>query len=221
MVEVFDGRALTAVIKNDQGNLIDDVKTAGIKPFKGKKVAQATEVYDTMFHPFPGYTGEVDVASGYILPRPSYSADETLSEDQGQIVQTSYANFTTLAVDMKSSKENPSIRSFFYTGGNAHANHSDTEQSSADHSEGSLPSLAVSLNIDEKITGINNAFFDLSDALDDRGMNGLVITTKKGEEFLHYIEPSTIEQGEFSIMDTVAINITPSQPNLGQNTVDC
>ena len=71
-------------------------------------------------------------------------------------------------------------------------------------------SLAVSLNIDEKITGINNAFFDLSDALDDRGMNGLVITTKKGEEFLHYIEPSTVEQGEFSIMDTVAINITPS-----------
>ena len=210
MVEVFDGRALTAVIKNDQGNLIDDEKTAGIKPFKGKKVAQATEAYDTMFHPFPGYTGEVDVASGYILPRPSYSADETLSEDQGQIVQTSYANFTTLAVDMKSSTENPSIRSFFYTGGSVHANHSDTEQSSADHSEGSLPSLAVSLNIDEKITGINNAFFDLSDALDDRGMNGLVITTKKGEEFLHYIEPSTVEQGEFSIMDTVAINITPS-----------
>ncbi len=211
MVEVFDGRALTSVIKNKQGDNIDDEKTAGIKPFKGKKVAHATEAYDTMFHPFPGYTGEVDVASGYILPRPSYDPnDETLSEQkEGQIVQTSYANFTTLAVDKKSSEEDPSIKSFFYTGGSSHANHSNTEQSHVGHSGGSLPSLAVSLNIDKKITSINNAFFDLSDALDDRGMNGLVITTQKGEEFLHYIEPTTVQEGEFSIMDTVAINITP------------
>ena len=211
MVEVFDGRALTSVIKNKQGNNIDDEETAGIKPFKGKKVAQATEAYDTTFHPFPGYTGEVDVASGYILPRPSYDLDDEISEQKkDQIVQTSYANFTTLAVDKRSSEEDPSIKSFFYTGGSSHANHSDTEQSRADHSEGLLPSLAVSLNIDKKITSINNAFFDLSDALDERGMNGLVITTRKGEEYLHYIEPTTVQEGEFSIMDTVAINITPS-----------
>ena len=112
---------------------------------------------------------------------------------------------------MKSSEENPSIRSFFYTGGSAHANHSNSADESADDSGGSLPSLAVSLNIEKKINSINSTYFDLSNAHDDRGMSGLIITTKKGEEFLHYIEPTTVQQGEFSIMDTVAINITPNQ----------
>lgn len=213
MVEVYDGRAITSVIKNDTGSNIDAERTQGVNPYKGKKVAKATEAYTDMFHPYEGYTGEVDVAAGYILPRPN------ASEDSGQIVQTSYANFTTLAVDMQSTEENPSIRSFFYTGGSAHANHSDAEELNADYSSGSLPSLAVSLNIEKKIKRINSAFFDLSNDNDDRGLNGLIITTKKGKEYLHYIEPTTIEQGKYSIMDTVGINITPNKDDFTQSAV--
>jgi len=212
MVEVYDGRSISSVIHNDEGDNIDANKTQGVNPFKGKKVAKATEAYSEMFHPYAGYTGEVDVATGYILPRP------TAAEDSGQIVQTSYANFTTLAVDMKSSEDNPSIRSFFYTGGSAHAHHGEAGHSSSRSSEGSLPSLAVSLNVEKKLSRINSTFFDLSNNLDDRGMSGLVATTKKGKEYLHYIEPTTIEQGEYSIMDTVSINITPDQNEWSQTT---
>jgi hypothetical protein len=211
MVEVYDGRAITSVVKNNTGSNIDAEKTQGVNPYKGKKVAKVTEAYTDMFHPYEGYTGEVDVASGYILPRPN------ASEDNGQIVQTSYANFTTLAVDMQSSEENPSIRSFFYTGGSAHANHSEDEELNADYSSGSTPSLAVSLNIQKKIKRINSAFFDLSNDHDDRGLNGLILTTKKGKEYLHYIEPTTVEQGEFSTMETIGINITPNEDDFTQS----
>ena len=82
-----------------------------IDPMDGMVMTSATAMYKGKFQPYgKDYTGAIDVTSGYILPRPDNNI-------YGQIIQTSYANFTTLAVNKKSSEEKPSIKNFFYTGG--------------------------------------------------------------------------------------------------------
>ena len=70
-------------------------------------MGSATSLYKGDFRPFEGenYTGSVDVASGYILPRPEPGPDEnhqTQDEVDNQIIQSSFANFITLKVNEKS-----------------------------------------------------------------------------------------------------------------------
>ena len=200
LVEAFDGRKIFESRQADQ--VID--------PMDGMAMASSTAMYKGKFQPYgEGYTGAVDVASGYILPRPDNNIPD-------QIIQTSYANFTTLAVNQKSSEQNPSIKSFFYTGGgHVHASkvsESDMEMSSMDHSSHSansddIPRLAAALDPAQKLRNITGTFFDLGPTPDERGFGGLVAETKNNEQKLLYIDPNTLQDSDTSIFDHEIINL--------------
>ena len=176
----------------------------------GMAMASSTAMYKGKFQPYgEDYTGAIDVASGYILPRPDNNIP-------GQIIQTSYANFTTLAVNKKSSEENPSIKSFFYTGGgHVHAttvSEGDMEMNSMDHSSNSpnsddMPLLAAALDPDQKLRSITGTFFDLGPTPDERGFGGLVAETKQNEQMLLYIDPNSLQASDTSIFDHETINL--------------
>ncbi|MBL6802540.1 MAG: multicopper oxidase domain-containing protein [Synechococcus sp. BS307-5m-G38] len=200
LVEGFDGRKIFESRQADQ--VID--------PMDGMAMANSTAMYKGKFQPYgEDYTGAIDVASGYILPRPDNNIP-------GQIIQTSYANFTTLAVNKKSSEENPSIQSFFYTGGgHVHAttvSEGDMEMNSMDHSSNSpnsddMPLLAAALDPDQKLRSITGTFFDLGPTPDERGFGGLVAETKKNEQMLLYIDPNSLQASDTSIFDHETINL--------------
>ena len=180
LVEAFDGRALAQVIK---GGSKRDALT-------GKSIAARTSLYGGKFQPYgSNYTGAVDVASGYILPRPE-------SFIEGQIVQTSYANLTTLAVDQQSTASNPSVKLFYAAGGSGGGKHSGH---SGHSSSGDAPVLAASLNVEEKLRSITDTFFDLSNRPDQRGYAGLVGTTASGQDLLYWIDPTTIQDPSTNI----------------------
>ena len=200
LVEGFDGRKIFEARQADQ--VID--------PIDGMAMASSTALYKGKFQPYgDDYTGAIDVASGYILPRPDNNIP-------GQIVQTSYANFTTLAVNKKSSEKNPSIRSFFYTGGgHVHAT-SDSEgdmdmnsmglSSHSSHSD-DLPLPAASLDPDQTLRSITGTFFDLGPSPDERGFGGLVAETRKNEQLLLYIDPNSLQDSDNGIFDHETINL--------------
>jgi len=203
LVEAFDGRKIFESRQADQ--VID--------PMDGMAMASSTAMYKGKFQPYgEDYTGAVDVASGYILPRPDNNIPE-------QIIQTSYANFTTLAVNQKSSEDNPSIKSFFYTGGgHAHAQKvsdsgSDMQMDSMDdHSSNSansddVPRLAAALDPAQILRNITGTFFDLGPTPDERGFGGLVAETKNNEQKLLYIDPNTLQDSDTSIFDHEIINL--------------
>lgn len=200
LVEAFDGRKIFESRQADQ--VID--------PMDGMAMASATAMYKGKFQPYgEDYTGAIDVASGYILPRPDNNIPD-------QIIQTSYANFTTLAVNQKSSEGNPSIKSFFYTGGgHAHAtkvSEGDMEMNSMDHSSHSansddIPRLAAALDPSQKLRSITGTFFDLGITPDERGFGGLVAETKNNDQMLLYIDPNSLQDSDNGIFDHETINL--------------
>ena len=202
LVEAFDGRKIFEAQQADQ--VID--------PMDGMAMGTSTAMYKGKFQPYgEDYTGAIDVASGYILPRPDNNIPD-------QIIQTSYANFTTLAVKQKSSEDNPSIKSFFYTGGgHVHAttvSEGDMEMSSMDgsshsHSSNSddMPRLAAALDPDQKLRSITGTFFDLGSTPNERGFGGLVAETNQNSQKLFYIDPNSLQDSDTSIFDHETINL--------------
>ena len=171
LVEAFDGLALSELIKGSSRR----------EALNGREVASHTSLYGGKFQPYGAdYTGAVDVATGYILPRP----DAFIA---GQIVQTSFANLTTLAVDRKSTESNPSVKTFYAAGGSGGA-HGSAHSGSDD-----LPQFAASLNIQDQLLNITDTFFDLSSSPDQRGYAGLVGTTSSGQSRLYWINPTTVQ----------------------------
>ena len=132
-VQAYTGRKIFEVIKNNQGSSIGPDDVQDVDPMDPEAMGSATSLYKGDFRPFEGenYTGSVDVASGYILPRPEPGPDEdhqTQDEVDNQIIQSSFANFITLKVNEKSTLENPSIKSFYYTGGSGHESHTNNDE---------------------------------------------------------------------------------------------
>merc|ERR1711934_563209 len=124
----------------------------------------------------------------------------------------------TLAVNQKSSEENPSIKSFFYTGGgHVHAHiasdsGSDMQMDSMDHSSHStnsddVPRLAAALDPAHRLRNITGTFFDLGPTPDERGFGGLVAETKKNEQMLLYIDPNSLQDSDTSIFDHETVNL--------------
>ena len=123
-VEAFSGRLIFDVIQNSAGADNGDASVQDVNPLDGNALSKATELFTDVFRPFADeeYTGAVDVSSGYILPRPE---DQQTNDQLDQVVQTSFANLIALKVNSDSSKDLPSIKTFYYTGGSGHASHTD------------------------------------------------------------------------------------------------
>lgn len=123
-VEAFSGRLIFDVIQNSAGADNDDASVQDINPLDGNALSKATELFTDVFRHFADeeYTGAVDVSSGYILPRPK---DQQTNDQLDHVVQTSFANLIALKVNSNSSKDLPSIKTFYYTGGSGHASHTD------------------------------------------------------------------------------------------------
>ena len=124
-VQAFSGRLLFDVISNSNGESNGPKSVQGVNPLNGRATMKATKLFTDNFHPFKddGYNGAVDVSSGYILPRPENQVEMNELEN---VIQSSFANLIALKVDEKSTRQSPSIRTFYYTGGSghtAHANH--------------------------------------------------------------------------------------------------
>lgn len=123
-VEAFSGRLIFDVIQNSAGGNNGDASVHGVNPLDGNALSKATELFTDVFRPFADdeYTGAVDVSSGYILPRPE---DQQTNDQLDQVIQSSFANLIALKVNSDSSKDLPSIKTFYYTGGSGHASHTD------------------------------------------------------------------------------------------------
>ena len=122
-VEAFSGRLIFDVIQNSNGGNNGDASVQNINPQDGVALSAATELFTDVFRPFESddYTGAVDVSSGYILPRPE---DLQPADNLNQVIQSSFANLIALKVNSDSSKNSPSIKTFYYTGGSGHESHS-------------------------------------------------------------------------------------------------
>lgn len=192
LVEAFDGLSLSELVKADSrmNPQLMRFKNARARTTRnGRYVAAQSAMFTDRFQPYgPDYTGSVDVASGYILPRPEAHIPD-------QVVQTSFANLTTLAVDQDSSEQNPSIKSFYVSvaeaahGNSAHVHESD------------VPMFVAAINPDEKLISITDTFFDLSSDPLDRGMAGLVAGTTTGANHLYFIAPDAIQNSTTNIFD--------------------
>ena len=210
-VHSFDGRSIFEVSQNAQGTKIGDSSVRDIDPMNGQEMHAATEMYVDDFQPFGDYEGNIDVSSGYINPRPEYqqSADEL-----DQVIQSSFANLIAIKTGVDSSKSDPSIKSFYYTGGSGHESHSDGEHSMSMQemqSETDIPTLEMSLNIKSAIANVNGTFFDLSENVNHRGNGGLRVELENGKEYMYYIETDKIQKGENQVFGSRRTLLSPGE----------
>jgi len=184
LVHAYDGRSFFEVIQNDQGAAIGGSTTQDVDPMNGKAMHTATELFTDAFQPFGDFNGRVDVSSGYINPRPEDLP--TYEEMQKQVVQSSFANLIAVKTNSSSTKKNPSIKSFYYTGGSGHESHTDQSMASM-KADADIPELELSINPNQKIKNVNGTFFDLSPNPNDRGYGGLAVETMDDKQFLYHI----------------------------------
>lgn len=183
LVEAYSGIMLTAVIDSGQ-----------INNLTGNDVAHKTALFSKPFQPYgTDYTGEVKVTSGYILSRP-----ET---PNGQPIQTSHANITTLAIgDVPQGKE--SIQVWTYIGGG----HDHSSSSS------STTTMEPELRLDKAITPANkivNLFGSFADIPGgQRGEPVLFARTASGKTELIHL---TSDRGILETIPIFNINDTATQ----------
>ena len=208
-VQAYTGRKIFEVIKNNEGSSLGSTDVQGVDPMNPEAMAIATELYKGDFLPFEseGYAGAVDVASGFILPRPEEPA--TQEEVDTQIIQSSFANFIALKVNEKSTKRYPSIKSFYYTGGSGHESHTDNMSEMSSDESMDIPTLEVSLNPKQRLTSLNGTFIDLSSDVDDRGYGTIIGQLEDGRDYAYYIDESTTPSGDNKILATEKISLTP------------
>ena len=178
LVEAYSGLLLTDLIESGQ---IDNLT--------GNDVAHDTALFSQKFQPYgTDYTGEVKVTSGYILSRPEIP--------NGQPIQTSHANITTLAIaDVPQGTE--SIQVWTYLGGG----HGHSSSENGDHTTEPELRLDKSITPANKILNISGSFADIPNG--QRGEPVLFAQTASGETELIHL---TSDQG---VLETIPIsNIT-------------
>ena len=138
LVEAYSGILLTDLIESGQ-----------INNLTGNDVAHDTALFSQPFQPYgTDYTGEVKVTSGYILSRPEIP--------NGQPIQTSHANITTLAIaDAPQGTE--SIQVWTYLGGG----HGHSSSENGDHTTEPELRLDKSITPANKIVNISGTFADI------------------------------------------------------------
>jgi hypothetical protein len=178
LVEAYSGILLTDLIESGQ-----------INNLTGNDVAHDTALFSQPFQPYgTNYTGEVKVTSGYILSRPEIP--------NGQPIQTSHANITTLAIaDAPQGTE--SIQVWTYLGGG----HGHSSSENGDHTTEPELRLDKSITPANKIVNISGNFADIPGG--QRGEPVLFAQTASGETELIHL---TSDQG---VLETIPIsNIT-------------
>ena len=206
LVHAFDGRSIFESIQS-------------VNPLDGNVMRKATELFTDDFQPFGDYSGAVDVASGYINPRPEY---QQTKDELEQVIQSSFANLIALKVNTKSRRKDPSIKSYYYTGGSGHESHTGNHQHHMPEmkTEADIPTLESSLNIKQKTSNINGTFFDLTKNPEDRGYGTLYGNMKDGREFAFYIETDTIQKGDNKIFKHRRKSLTPGDEVSGTKKSD-
>ena len=209
-VQAYTGRKIFEVIKNNQGSTIGTDDVQGVDPMDPEAMAIATELYKGDFQPFEseGYTGAVDVASGIILPRPE-EAPASQEENESQIIQSSFASFITLKVNEKTTKRNPSIKFFYYTGGSCHESHTGNMSEISGHESTDTPTFEASINPKQRLTSLNGTFVDVSSDLDDRDYGAIIGQLEDGRQYAYYIDDSTKHSGVNNVLATEKISLTP------------
>ena len=213
-VHGFSGRSIFEVIQNDQGAGIGDSAVQDVDRMDGKAMHAATELFEDDFQPFGDYSGNVDVSSGYINPRPEDL--QTQDEVDNQVIQSSFANLIAVKTDANSTRKDPAIKSFYYTGGSGHESHTSKSMSSM-KSSADIPTLESSLNINERLTSINGTFFDHSSKPDERGNGGLMGETIDGRDFIFYIDSDTFQKGTNQVFRTRRTTLTTGEMINGSN----
>jgi len=197
LVEAYSGILLTAVIDSGQ-----------INNLTGNDVAHDTALFSQEFQPYgTDYTGEVKVTSGYILSRPEIP--------NGQPIQTSHANITTLAIgDVPQGKE--SIQVWTYLGG-GHGH-----SSSSSHSTTTVEPefrLDKSITPAKKIVNIFGTFADIPGG--QRGEPVLFAQTESGEtELIHLTsDRGVLETIRISNITDTATRYTPATAGSGMGSL--
>ena len=216
-VHGFSGRNIFEVIQNDQGAGIGDSTVQEVDRMDGKAMHAATELFEDDFQPFGDYSGNVDVSSGYINPRPE--DQQTQDEVDNQVIQSSFANLIAVKTGAESTRKDPSVKGYYYTGGSGHESHTHKSMSSM-KSSADIPELEMSLNIGHKIESVNGNFFDLSSDADDRGNGGLVTQMENGREFVYYIESDNFQKGANNVFKHKRMSLTAGKEIVGTSKDD-
>ncbi|MEB3310936.1 MAG: multicopper oxidase domain-containing protein [Snowella sp.] len=186
------------------------IKSGEIKNLSPNGVAHETSLLTQEFRPYgDSYTGEVKITSGYILSRPEFP--------NGQPIQTSNANITTLATgDIPAGKE--SIQVWTYMGG-GHSHDHGTETTSTTTAE-------VKFNIGftpaQKVVDISGTFADIPNGL--RGEPVLLAQMEDGSQELIHLTPDKGELETIAVprnnSPTTTFNPAPGSNDLGSLIYD-
>ena len=139
-VHGFSGRLIFEVVQNDQGAGIGDSTVQDVDRMDGSAMRAATELFADDFQPFGDYDGNVDVSSGYINPRPE--GQQTQDEVDQQVIQSSFANLIAVKTNAESTRKDPTVKGYYYTGGSGHESHTDEDMASM-KSNADIPELEM------------------------------------------------------------------------------
>ena len=188
-VEVFSGLKLTEQIKRAGGDVLT-----------GLKASTMARLFTDVFEPYgPNYSGSVDVAAGYTLPR-GYLAN--------QIHQTPSANITTLRAGEAGNSSDPSIRNFIYMGSD-HSSGDHQGHLGSEHGTAGSSSMAYTsgYNTDARYKSISAQYIDLPTG--ERGQATLLATTNSGRQDLLYLPDTSLQSGAMNTFDGTLFNWNP------------
>ena len=172
----------------------------------GRSVARKAALFEEPFKPYgENYTGSVDVAASYALPR---------GFEANQVHQTPSANITTLAVGVAGDSANPSIRNFLYLGDN----HSTDVEGHQNHENHGISGLSATIptsvmytsgyNTTERYVDLQAQYIDLPTGV--RGEATILASTKSGRQDLLYLPETSLQSGDNMLFDSTVYRWNPT-----------
>jgi FtsP/CotA-like multicopper oxidase with cupredoxin domain len=191
-VEVFSGLSLYEQLQKSNKDFLT-----------GRSVTRKASLLDDTFKPYgENYSGSVDVAASYALPR---------GFDNDQVHQTPSANITTLAVGVSGGASNPSIRNFLFLGDN---HSSDVEDHGSHEASGLNATIPMSVkytsgyNTSRRYVDLQAQYIDLPTGL--RGEATIMASTRSGRQDLLYLPETSLQSGDNMMFDSTIFRWNPS-----------
>jgi hypothetical protein len=191
-VEVFSGLSLYEQLQKSNKDFLT-----------GRSVTRKASLLDDTFKPYgENYSGSVDVAASYALPR---------GFDNDQVHQTPSANITTLAVGVSGGASNPSIRNFLFLGDN---HSSDVEDHGSHEASGLNATIPMSVkytsgyNTGRRYVDLQAQYIDLPTGL--RGEATIMASTRSGRQDLLYLPETSLQSGDNMMFDSTIFRWNPS-----------
>lgn len=190
-VEVFSGISLYKQLKASKKDSLT-----------GRSVTSKAAMFSEIFQPYGSdYTGSVEVAASYALPR---------GFAENQVHQTASANITTLG----HKGSGPAIRNFLFNGDHGSTSHESSDMNSGMAAiDARMPMSIVytsGYSTNKKFVDLQAQYIDLPTGVAaDRGAATLLASTKSGKQELLYLSDETMQFGDQNLFNSTVFNWSP------------